>query len=98
MQKTLSAWSYILNNKRQFLNPFYKHRNETLYPAYSEKKIVFWIEYYMRWTSNPFETVEDIAMKQLERAEAKLLQLQATLSPSQAELVCSVDTYFEHQF
>jgi len=52
MKKTLSIWSFVFNsqNKKKFLNPFYKHNTmQEIIPYYSFYKLRIWEEYYFRY-------------------------------------------------
>lgn len=49
-EKTVSIWSDVLENIHLYKNTFYsKDSNQYLYPNFSQYKIRFWEEYFLRW-------------------------------------------------
>jgi hypothetical protein len=51
-EKTQSLWSYVLDNKERYLNPYYEVVEHPLWPYAGVSKMTLWEEFFMRW--NPF--------------------------------------------
>lgn len=86
-KKTLSIWTYVVQNKREFLNPLYCPRNETLVPDCSEKVIILWPEYYLRWDSTLHTDIQisdqQQLLQRLESVAVKLTKLKRFLHEKQ---------------
>ena len=50
-QETTSIWTYIMLNQSEFINVFYRPNPHVLIPNCSRARMVFWSEYYLRWSS-----------------------------------------------
>jgi len=91
-KKTPSIWSYVAQHKREFVNPIYFPKNETLVPNCSEKIINIWAEYYLRWDSTLSVNNQTLDQQKItqrfESVATKLAELKPHLKVSQqSELV-----------
>jgi hypothetical protein len=50
-QETTSIWTYVMLNQSEFINVFYRSNPHVLVPNCSRARMVFWSEYYLRWSS-----------------------------------------------
>jgi hypothetical protein len=54
MTDTISLWTYINKNVHEFENSLYEptraRSKQILVPSVSEPNIIFWTEYYFRWS------------------------------------------------
>jgi myotubularin-related protein 6/7/8 len=50
-QETTSIWTYVMLNQQEFVNVFYRPNPHVLLPNCSRARMVFWSEYYLRWSS-----------------------------------------------
>lgn len=50
-QETMSIWTYVFLNQAEFTNVFYRPNPHVLIPNCSRARLVFWSEYYLRWSS-----------------------------------------------
>jgi hypothetical protein len=49
-QETTSVWTYVMLNQSEFINVFYRPNPHVLMPNCSRARMVFWSEYYLRWS------------------------------------------------
>ncbi|KAJ3433388.1 myotubularin-related [Anaeramoeba flamelloides] len=47
--RTYSLWTYINQNKKRFVNPFYQKKSIPIYPEYNIRGLLFWDNYYMKY-------------------------------------------------
>lgn len=75
-ERTVSLWTYVNDNERDFLNPFYHQsdfNHRVLLPACSYPHLKLWNGYYLRWV--PHMRSQD----PVKRRERELLQIVARL-------------------
>jgi myotubularin-related protein 1/2 len=82
---TVSIWTYILNEKEKFLNPFYdpdKMNNHILFPDLKNASIVLWNGYWLRSSSlqilqeRGVTLIKEIYEKNLQKKENEKLNEQ----------------------
>ena len=49
-QETTSIWTYVMLNQSEFTNVFYRPNPHVLVPNCSRARMIFWAEYYLRWS------------------------------------------------
>lgn len=77
-ERTPSLWTFILNNRKDYLNPFYKSNSESevLFPLTNVSSLQFWSNHYLRFLK-PSQTRGPKAYIQLgNELKDKLLNLE----------------------
>ncbi|KAJ3434319.1 myotubularin-related [Anaeramoeba flamelloides] len=46
---TYSLWTYVNQNRKQFMNPYYQKKIIPIYPEYKIRNLIFWDNYYMKY-------------------------------------------------
>ena len=85
MTDTLSLWTYINKNQTEFVNSMFdSSRQKTkpvLVPSVSEPNIIFWTDYYFRWSKyldkDPIRANNKIATEGYAHAKSSIEQLLA---------------------
>lgn len=66
--RTESLWQHVMANKKEFVEPFFKEKNEMLVPNTASHAILLWDEYYRRRDLNRnkgdvWELLRELAVK-----------------------------------